>query len=59
MVNPYRAEAGPRLRQLGTTQKFPKGFILKLEFRTSIKAHSGNLLHQPQLQCRDYLVAGS
>ena len=58
VVNPYRAEAGPHLRQLWTTQKFPKNFILKLEFRASVNADSGIFIRQPQLQCRDYLVAG-
>lgn len=58
VVNPYRAEAGPHLRQLWTTQKFPKDFILKLEFRASVNADSGIFIRQPQLQCRDYLVAG-
>ncbi len=58
VVNPYRAEAGPHLRQLWTKQKFSKDFILKLEFRASVNADSGIFIRQPQLQCRDYLVAG-
>ena len=38
--------------------KFPKDFILKLEFRASTNADSGIFIRKPQLQCRDYLVAG-
>ena len=49
----------PRLMQiLWTTQKFPKDFNLKLEFRAAVNADSGIFIRQPQLQCRDYLVAG-
>ena len=58
VVNPYRAEAGPHLRQLWTTRAFPKDFVLKLEFRASVNADSGIFIRKPQLQCRDYLVAG-
>lgn len=35
-----------------------KDFILRLEFRASTNADSGIFLRGPQLQCRDYLVAG-
>lgn len=48
----------PRIRKLFTTQKFPKDFVLKLEFRAAVNADSGVYLRAPQLQCRDYLVAG-
>jgi len=58
VVNPYVAEAGPRLRQLWTTREFPKDFILRLEFRAAVNADSGIFIRKPQLQCRDYLVAG-
>ncbi|MDB6131214.1 MAG: multifunctional acyl-CoA thioesterase and protease and lysophospholipase [Verrucomicrobiales bacterium] len=44
--------------QLWTTQKFPKNFTLKLEFRATPFADSGVFLRSPQLQCRDYLSAG-
>ncbi len=57
VVNP-RKEGTPNLRQLWTTQQFPKDFTLKLEFRASVDADSGIFLRKPQLQCRDYLVAG-
>lgn len=44
--------------QLYTVAEFPKNFILKLEFRASVNADSGVFIRKPQLQCRDYLVAG-
>jgi hypothetical protein len=44
--------------QLYTVEEFPKNFILKLEFRASVNADSGVFIRKPQLQCRDYLVAG-
>lgn len=44
--------------QIYTVQEFPKNFILKLEFRASVNADSGIFIRRPQLQCRDYLVAG-
>ncbi len=44
--------------QLYTVAEFPRSFILKLEFRASVNADSGIFLSKPQLQCRDYLVAG-
>ena len=49
---------GRRIQQLWTTREFPKDFILKLEFRATPNADSGIFLRQPQLQCRDYLLAG-
>src|ERR1051325_2341171 len=55
VVNPRT----PRLIQkLWTTREFPKDFVLKLEFRASTNADSGIYIRKPQLQCRDYLVAG-
>ena len=33
-------------------------FVLKLELRTSVNADSGIFIRIPQLQCREYLVAG-
>ena len=58
MVNPFAEGKGPKLRQLWSTPEFPKNFILKLEFRAAVNADSGIFLRKPQLQCRDYLVAG-
>ena len=43
---------------LYTVEEFPEDFTLKLEFRASNNADSGIFIRKPQLQCRDYLVAG-
>jgi hypothetical protein len=48
----------PRIRKIWTSQKFGKDFVLKIEFRAAVNADSGIFLRAPQLQCRDYLVAG-
>lgn len=49
----------PRLIQnIWTSQKFTNDFNLRLEFRASTNADSGIYIRGPQLQCRDYLVAG-
>ena len=53
IVNP-----GKGIKQLWTTRKFPKDFELRLEFRAEVNADSGLFLRGPQLQVRDYLVAG-
>lgn len=53
VVNP-----GKGLAQLWTTRKFSNDFHLMLEFRAAVNADSGVFLRAPQLQCRDYLVAG-
>ena len=52
-VNP-----GTGIRQLWTTAQFPKDFELRLEFRAGVGADSGLFVRGPQLQVRDYLVAG-
>jgi len=57
-VNPHDEARGPRIRQLWSTKEFPKNFVLKIEFRAAVNADSGIFLRKPQLQCRDYLVAG-
>jgi lysophospholipase L1-like esterase len=49
---------GRKIAQLWTTQSFPKDFTLKLEFRATPNADSGVFIRQPQLQCRDYPIAG-
>ena len=49
---------GRRIQQLWTTREFPKDFILKLEFRATPNADSGVFIRRPQLQCRDYVLAG-
>ena len=49
---------GRKIAQLWTTQKFPKDFVMKLEFRATPNADSGVFIRSPQLQCRDYPLAG-
>ena len=49
---------GRRIQELDTVRDFPEDFVLKLEFRATPNADSGVYLRKPQLQCRDYLVAG-
>jgi lysophospholipase L1-like esterase len=49
---------GRRVEQLWTTKEFPESFVLKLEFRATPTADSGVFIRAPQLQCRDYLLAG-
>ena len=58
VVNDYAPGKGPHLRQLWTFEEFPGDFELRLEFRAQVNADSGIFLRKPQLQCRDYLVAG-
>ena len=53
VVNP-----GKGLAQMWTTREFFHDFHLKLQFRAGVNADSGIFLRKPQLQCRDYLVAG-
>lgn len=50
--------AGKGIRTLWTTAKFPNDFELRFEFRAEVNADSGVFIRQPQLQVRDYLVAG-
>jgi lysophospholipase L1-like esterase len=49
---------GRRIQQLWTTKEFGTDFVLKLEFRATPNADSGVFIRQPQLQCRDFLLAG-
>jgi hypothetical protein len=53
VVNP-----GKGIAQLWTTAQFPNDFELRLEFRAEKNADSGLFVRQPQLQVRDYPVAG-
>jgi hypothetical protein len=53
VVNP-----GKGTKQLWTAKQFPKDFELRLEFRAEKNADSGLFVRGPQLQVRDYLVAG-
>lgn len=47
-----------KIQKIFTRQEFPKNFVLRLEFRAEANADSGIYVRGPQLQCRDYLVAG-
>lgn len=49
---------GRRFQVLWTQEEFPRDFTLKLEFRATPNADSGVFLRKPQLQCRDYTLAG-
>ncbi len=49
---------GRRVQQMWTTKEFPKNFTLKLDFRATPNADSGVFIRRPQLQCRDYPLAG-
>lgn len=49
---------GRRIQQIWTTREFPNDFILKLEFRATPNADSGIFIRKPQLQCRDFPLAG-
>lgn len=49
---------GRSIQQLWTKQQFPKNFVLRLQFRATPNADSGVYVRGPQLQCRDYLLAG-
>ena len=49
---------GRRVQQLWTTREFGQDFTLKLEFRATPNADSGVFIRKPQLQCRDYPLAG-
>ncbi|MDQ3623733.1 MAG: DUF1080 domain-containing protein, partial [Verrucomicrobiota bacterium] len=57
VVNPPK-DAPRKVQQMWTVREFPKDFTLKLEFRAGVNADSGIFVRKPQLQCRDYLVAG-
>ena len=47
-----------KIQQIWTEKEFGKDFTLKLEFRASPNADSGIYIRGPQLQCRDYTLAG-
>jgi lysophospholipase L1-like esterase len=49
---------GRRVQQLSTRQQFSNDFVLRLEFRATPNADSGIFIRGPQLQCRDYPLAG-
>jgi lysophospholipase L1-like esterase len=47
-----------KIQQLWTAREFPGDFVLKLEFRATPNADSGLYVRGPQLQVRDYRLAG-
>lgn len=49
---------GRRVQQMWTTRELGGDFVLKLEFRATPNADSGVFVRKPQLQCRDYPLAG-
>ena len=49
---------GRKYQVIWTKEEFPKNFILRLQFRTTPNADGGVFIRKPQLQCRDYSVAG-
>jgi hypothetical protein len=49
---------GRRIQQISTVRDFSGNFILRLEFRATPNADSGIFICGPQLQCRDYPLAG-
>jgi len=49
---------GRRVQQISTLREFPTDFVLRLEFRATPYADSGIFIRGPQLQCRDYPLAG-
>jgi hypothetical protein len=49
---------GRKIQQLWTTRELGYDFILRLEFRATPNADSGVYVRGPQLQCRDYGLAG-
>jgi lysophospholipase L1-like esterase len=49
---------GRKIQQLWTTGEFNDDFVLKLEFRATPNADSGVFIRKPQLQCRDFVLAG-
>lgn len=49
---------GRKIQQLWTQRELSGNFKLILEFRATPNADSGIFIRQPQLQCRDYVLAG-
>jgi lysophospholipase L1-like esterase len=52
------SHAGTHYLKLWSKEEFPRDFVLKLEFRASPNADSGIFVREPQLQCRDFIIAG-
>lgn len=47
-----------KVQKLHTTREFSSDFVLKMEFRATPETDSGIYIRGPQLQCRDYALAG-
>lgn len=47
-----------QIAKIWTQANLPANFELRLEFRATVNADSGIYVRGPQLQCRDYLIAG-
>lgn len=47
-----------RIQQINTIREFGQDFVLRLEFRATPNTDSGIYIRGPQLQCRDYSLAG-
>jgi hypothetical protein len=58
IVHPSPPNAPHTVQQIWTSAVFPRNFNLRLEFRAGVNADSGLFIRDPQLQIRDYLVAG-
>jgi lysophospholipase L1-like esterase len=49
---------GRKYQVIWSKEEFPKDFVLRLQFRASPNADGGVFIRKPQLQCRDYSIAG-
>lgn len=58
LLTAYARTPQQRTLVLQTTETFAGDFILKLEFRASVRADSGIFVRGRQLQCRDYTTMG-
>jgi hypothetical protein len=58
IVHPAPAGVEKAGQRITTQREFAGNFELRLEFRSEVNADSGLFIRQPQLQVRDYLVAG-
>ena len=54
----HAGRSSASISQLWTTKSFEGDFVLKLEFRATPNADGGVFLRGPQLQVRDYRLAG-
>ena len=52
------ANVGKGIKDVYTTQSFDRDFVVKMEFRASLKSDSGVYIRGPQLQIRDFIRRG-